>query len=66
MEKNFYFLFKPYNLTIRAVNIFETLCTCSPSSLGQDLMVKIAKKIILGVWASLARNGRFEHFFPEK
>jgi hypothetical protein len=27
------------------VNFFETFCTCSPSSLGQDLIVKIAKII---------------------
>jgi hypothetical protein len=43
-EKNFSFHFKHYNLTIRAANFFELFCTCSPSSLGQDLMVKTAKK----------------------
>jgi hypothetical protein len=43
-EKNFSFHFKRYNLTIRAVNVSETFCTCSPSSLGQDLTVKSAKK----------------------
>jgi hypothetical protein len=43
-EKNFFFHFKRYNLTIRAVNFFETFCTCSSSSLRQDLIVKIAKK----------------------
>jgi hypothetical protein len=42
-EKNFSFHFKRYNLTIHLVNFFETFCTCSPSSLGQDLTVKIAK-----------------------
>jgi hypothetical protein len=45
MEKNFFFHFKPYNLTIRAVNFFETFCTCYPSSLRQDPMVKIPKKV---------------------
>jgi hypothetical protein len=40
-KKNFSFHFKRYNLTIRAVNIFETFCTCSPSSLGQDPTIKI-------------------------
>jgi hypothetical protein len=43
-KKNFSFHFKCYNLTIRVVNFFETFCTCSPSSLGQDSTVKIAKK----------------------
>jgi hypothetical protein len=42
--KNFSFHFKHYNLTIHVVNFFETFCTCSPSSLGQDLIFKIAKK----------------------
>jgi hypothetical protein len=37
VEKNFSFYFKRYNLTIRAVNLFETFCTYSPSSLGQVL-----------------------------
>jgi hypothetical protein len=36
MEKNFSFL-------IRAINFCKTFCTCSPSSLGQDLTVKNAK-----------------------
>jgi hypothetical protein len=44
MEKNCSFHFKRYNLTIRAVNFFETFFTCSPSSLGQDTTVKIPKK----------------------
>jgi hypothetical protein len=44
VEKNFSLNFKRYNLTIRAVNVFETFCTCSPSSLGQDPMVKIPNK----------------------
>jgi hypothetical protein len=43
VEKNFSFHFKRYNLTIRAVNFFETFCTCSTSSLVQDLTVKITK-----------------------
>jgi hypothetical protein len=42
-KKNFSFYFKRYNLAIRAVNFFETFCTCSPSSLVQDPMVKIPK-----------------------
>jgi hypothetical protein len=43
-KKNFSFHFKCYNLTIRAVQFFETFCTCSPSSLGQG--PKIPKKDI--------------------
>jgi hypothetical protein len=39
-KNNFSFHFKRYNLTICAVNVFETFCTCSPSSLGQDLRVR--------------------------
>jgi hypothetical protein len=42
-EKNFSFHFKRYNLTIRVVTFFETFCTCSFSSLGQNLMVKSAR-----------------------
>jgi hypothetical protein len=42
-EKNFSFNFKRLILTIRAVNFFETFCTCSPNILGQDLTVKVAK-----------------------
>jgi hypothetical protein len=51
-EKNFSFHFKCYNLTILVVNFFETFCTCSFSSLGQDLIVKIAKNIYFLVSAS--------------
>jgi hypothetical protein len=43
-KTNSSFHFKRYNLTIRAVNFFETFFTCSPSSLGQDPIVKIPKK----------------------
>jgi hypothetical protein len=43
VEKNFSFHFKRYNLTIRAVNFFETFCTCFLSSLVQDPTVKIPK-----------------------
>jgi hypothetical protein len=44
-EKAFSFHFKCYNnLTVRVVNFYETFCTCSPSSLGQDLIVKSAEK----------------------
>jgi hypothetical protein len=43
-EENFSFHFKHYNLTIHAVNYFETFCTYSPSSLGQDLTIKSAIK----------------------
>jgi hypothetical protein len=43
-KKNFSFHFKRYNLTIRAVNFFETFCACSPSSLRQDPTVRIPKK----------------------
>jgi hypothetical protein len=42
-KKNFSFHFKRYNLRIHAVNIFETFCTCSPSSLVEDPTVKIPK-----------------------
>jgi hypothetical protein len=52
VEKNFSFHFKRYNLTIREVNFFETFCTCSPSSLGQDPIVKIPKKDIFFFFAS--------------
>jgi hypothetical protein len=41
----------------------QLLWNFSPSSLGQDLTVKNAKKI---VWASWARNGSFEVFFKKK
>jgi hypothetical protein len=40
-KKSFFFHLKRYNLTIRVINFFETFCTYSLSSLGQDLMVKI-------------------------
>jgi hypothetical protein len=43
VEKKFSIHFKRYNLTIRKVNFFETFCTCSPSSLVQDPIVKISK-----------------------
>jgi hypothetical protein len=36
--------FKRYNLTIHAVNFCKTFWTFSYSSLGQDLMIKSAKK----------------------
>jgi hypothetical protein len=64
-EKNFSFHFKRYNLTIRAVNFFETFCTCSPSSLGQDLMVKIAKRIYFFVWALKLEMADFSCFFDK-
>jgi hypothetical protein len=37
---------KNFSFPIRAVNFCEFFCTCSPNSLGQDLMVKNAKKIL--------------------
>jgi hypothetical protein len=43
VEKNFYFHFKRYNVTIRAVKCHKTFCTCSPSSLVQDPTVESAK-----------------------
>jgi hypothetical protein len=64
-KKNFSFYFKCYNLTICEVNFFETFCTCSPSSLGQDPSVKIPNSIFFFVFASWARNGRFEHFYEK-
>jgi hypothetical protein len=42
-KKNFSFHFNHYNLTIHAINFFETFCTCFPSSLVQDPTVKIPK-----------------------
>jgi hypothetical protein len=44
VEKNFSFNFKRYNLTIRAVKCRKTFCTCFPSSLVQDPLVKSEKK----------------------
>jgi hypothetical protein len=44
VEKNFFFHFKRYNLTIRAVKYRKTFCTCSSSSLVQDPTVESAKK----------------------
>jgi hypothetical protein len=38
-EKNFFFHFKHYNLTICVVNFYETFCTCSLCSLRQDLTI---------------------------
>jgi hypothetical protein len=35
---------KNFSLPIRAVNFCKTFCTCSPSILEQDLMVKNAKE----------------------
>jgi hypothetical protein len=43
-KKNFTFNFKRNYLTIHAINFFETFCTCSSSSLGQDPIVEIPKK----------------------
>jgi hypothetical protein len=31
---------KNFSFPIRAINFFETFCTCSPNSLGQDLTVE--------------------------
>jgi hypothetical protein len=45
MEFFFFLHFKLYNLTICAVDFFETFCTCSPSSLGHDPTVKSLKKL---------------------
>jgi hypothetical protein len=44
VEKNFFLHFKHYNLTIRAVSVRKTFCTCFPSSLGQDPTVENAKR----------------------
>jgi hypothetical protein len=44
VEKNFSLNFKCYNLTIHAAKCRETFCTCSPSSLVQDPIVKSEKK----------------------
>jgi hypothetical protein len=63
VEKDFSFHFKHYNLTIRAVKCRKTFCTCSPSSLVQDLAVESEKKWKNFIWASWARNGRFGVFF---
>jgi hypothetical protein len=40
------------NSPIRTVNFCKTFCTCSPSSLGQDLMVKNSKSKFFFIWAS--------------
>jgi hypothetical protein len=52
--REFFFPFdiKRYNLTILVVNFCETFCTCSPSSLGQDLTVESAKKSFFFIRAS--------------
>jgi hypothetical protein len=44
---------KKISFPIRAVNFCETFCTRSPSSLGQDLTVKNAKKIIFFLFVLL-------------
>jgi hypothetical protein len=65
-KKNLFFHFKSYNHTIRAVNFFETFCTCFPKSLGQDPNIKIPIFYFLFfVFASWARNGKFEQFFEK-
>jgi hypothetical protein len=64
-KKIFSFHFKRYYLAIRAVNFFETFCSCSPSSLVQDPMVKIPEIEFFSVFAYWARNGRFEHFLEK-
>jgi hypothetical protein len=43
---------KNFSFSICAVNFCKTFCTCSPSSLGQDLTVKNAKNIYFFIWAS--------------
>jgi hypothetical protein len=63
VEKNFSLHFKRYNLTICAVNFYETFCTCSPSSLGQDPTVESEKSDFFFIWASSGRvlfGGFFE------
>jgi hypothetical protein len=52
VEKNFSFHFKCYNLTIHAVKCRETFCTCSPSSLVQDPIVKSENSENKFIWAS--------------
>jgi hypothetical protein len=52
---------------IRTINFFETFCTCSPSSLGQDLTVKnVNKNIFKKYLGFLARNGSFECLLKKK
>jgi hypothetical protein len=60
--------YKEKNLSfpIREVNFCETFCTCSPSSLGQDLTIKNILKNYFFIWASWARNGSFECFLRKK
>jgi hypothetical protein len=66
VKTNFSFHFKGYNLTIRAINFFETFCTCSSGSLVQDPTVKIPKiELFFSILAYWARNGWFEHFFEK-
>ena len=64
-EKNFFFHFKRYNLTIHVVNFCKTFCTCSPSSLGQDPTIESAKSEKKFICASSTRNGKFEVFFEQ-
>jgi hypothetical protein len=66
MEKSFFFHFKRYNLTIHAVNFCETFCTCSSSSLGQDLTIESAESKLFSIWASWVRSGSFGVFFEKK
>jgi hypothetical protein len=64
--KKLFFPLQRYNLTICAVKCCESFCTCSPSSLVQDPIVKSAKKWKKRViWASWARNGRFGAFLEK-
>jgi hypothetical protein len=57
---------KNFSFPICAANFCKTFCTCSPSSLRQDLTVKMQKNIYLFIWSSWARNGSFEVFFEKK
>jgi hypothetical protein len=59
MEKNFFFHFKHYNLTIHAVKCCKFFCTCSLSSLVQDPMVESEKKFICLLELEMADLERF-------
>jgi hypothetical protein len=66
-KKNFSFHFKCNYLTIRTVKFCKKICTCSPSSLGQDPAVESAKNIYFKfIWACLAKNGSFGVVFEKK
>jgi hypothetical protein len=57
---------KNFSFPIRAVNFCKTFCTCSLRSVGQDLTVKIAKKILKIHLGFLSYKWQFWMFFEKK